>query len=145
MPLVAIRGLRVYFKIRQGWVRAVDGVDLSIDRGETVGLVGESGCGKTTLAYAITQLLPSNAHIFGGQVIFEPDGNLFPYRQEYWKVAEERMAREIEALQTRIAQTPTPTSPKEDGRHEMEEQLEILRHPLSQTYLRYLEAEIREL
>ena len=145
MPLVAIRGLRVYFKIRQGWVRAVDGVDLSIDRGETVGLVGESGCGKTTLAYAITQLLPSNAHIFGGQVIFEPDGNLFPYRQEYWKVAEERMAREIEALQTRIAQTPIPTSPKEDGRHEMEEQLELLRHPLSQTYLRYLEAEIREL
>lgn len=145
MPLVAIRGLRVYFKIRQGWVRAVDGVDLSIDRGETVGLVGESGCGKTTLAYAITQLLPSNAHIFGGQVIFEPDGNLFPYRQEYWKLAEERMARDIEALQTRIAQLPASTGSRDDGRKELDEQLELLRHPLSQTYAHYLEAEIREL
>lgn len=145
MPLVAVRGLRVYFKIRQGWVRAVDGVDLSIDRGETVGLVGESGCGKTTLAYAITQLLPSNAHIFGGQVIFEPDGNLFPYRQEYWKIAEERMARDIEALQTRIAQTPVPTSSKDDGRQALAEQVELFRHPLSQTYVHYLEAEIRDL
>src|SRR5207245_9616249 len=74
VPLVAVRDLRVYFKIRQGWVRAFDGVNLSIDRGETVGLVGESGCGKTTLASAITQLLTSNAHILGGQVIWEPDG-----------------------------------------------------------------------
>jgi peptide/nickel transport system ATP-binding protein len=145
VSLVAVRGLRVYFKIRQGWVRAVDGVDLSIDRGETVGLVGESGCGKTTLAYAITQLLPSNAHIFGGQVIFEPEGNLFPYRQEYWKVAEEKMTRDIEALQNRIAQIPAPTSSKENGRQELNEQLELLRHPLSETYVHYLEAEIREL
>ena len=58
MPLLSVRNLKVHFKVQKGWVRAVDGVSLEVDEGETVGLVGESGCGKTTLAYAITQLLP---------------------------------------------------------------------------------------
>ena len=147
MPLVSVRNLRVYFKIRQGWVRAVDGVDLSIDRGETVGLVGESGCGKTTLAYAITQLLPSNAYILGGQVIWEPDGKLSPYRQEYWKLAAERMARDIDGLRARLAGMPRSDdgSPVDPERSKLEEAFELVRHPLSATYRTYLEPEIRAL
>jgi len=147
VPLVSVRNLRVYFKIRQGWVRAVDGVDLSIDRGETVGLVGESGCGKTTLAYAITQLLPSNAYILGGQVIWEPDGKLSPYRQEYWKVAAERMARDIDGLKARLAGMPRSDdgSPVDPERSKLEEAFELVRHPLSATYRTYLEPEIRAL
>ena len=147
MPLVAVRDLRVYFRIRQGWVRAVDGVNLSIDRGETVGLVGESGCGKTTLAYAITQLLPSNAHILGGQVIWEPEGKLYPYREEYWKIAAERIARDVAPMQARLAAMPRPEegAKPDDERAELEEQLELLRHPLSLTYRTYLEPEIRAL
>ena len=147
MPLVSVRNLRVYFKIRQGWVRAVDGVDLSIDRGETVGLVGESGCGKTTLAYAITQLLPSNAYILGGQVIWEPDGKLSPYRQEYWKLAAERMARDIDGLKARLAGMPRSDdgSPVDPERSKLEEAFELVRHPLSATYRTYLEPEIRAL
>ena len=147
MPLVAVRDLRVFFKIRQGWVRAVDGVNLSIDRGETVGLVGESGCGKTTLAYAITQLLPSNAYILGGQVIWEPDGKLFPYREEYWKLAGERIGRDAAAQEAQLAAMPKAdggTEPDE-ARQEIEEQVELLRHPLSTTYQAYLEPEIRAL
>jgi len=147
VPLVSVRNLRVYFKIRQGWVRAVDGVDLSIDRGETVGLVGESGCGKTTLAYAITQLLPSNAYILGGQVIWEPDGKLSPYRQEYWKLAAERMARDIDGLKARLAGMPRSDdgSPVDPERSKLEEAFELVRHPLSATYRTYLEPEIRAL
>jgi oligopeptide/dipeptide ABC transporter ATP-binding protein len=59
-PLLIVRNLRKYFSIRSrifkrqiGWLRAVDGVSLDVCRGETVGLVGESGCGKTTLGKTI--------------------------------------------------------------------------------------------
>jgi oligopeptide/dipeptide ABC transporter ATP-binding protein len=63
--LLEVRDLRVHFPIRRGWlirrivgkVRAVDGVDLDVPRGQTVGLVGESGCGKSTTGKAIVRLL----------------------------------------------------------------------------------------
>ncbi|NYE38032.1 peptide/nickel transport system ATP-binding protein [Nocardioides cavernae] len=73
--LVEVRGLEVHFPIKSGivfdrtvgHVRAVDGVDLSIRRGETYGLVGESGCGKSTLGKAILNLEPPTA----GSVVFD--------------------------------------------------------------------------
>jgi len=71
MVLLDVRNLKVHFKIQDGWVKAVDGVSFTIDKGETLGLVGESGCGKTTAAYAITQLLPPNGYIKGGQIVFK--------------------------------------------------------------------------
>ena len=48
--LLDIRGLKTWFKTDDGMIRAVDGVDLHIERGETLGVVGESGCGKTVTA-----------------------------------------------------------------------------------------------
>jgi ABC-type glutathione transport system ATPase component len=54
--LLEIRGLRTYFATDDGWVHAVDGVGLTIDRGETVGIVGESGCGKTVTAHSVVKL-----------------------------------------------------------------------------------------
>jgi peptide/nickel transport system ATP-binding protein len=51
--LLDIRGLKTWFKTDDGMVRAVDGVDLHIDRGETLGVVGESGCGKTVTARSV--------------------------------------------------------------------------------------------
>ncbi len=69
-PLLDVRNLRVYFRILKGTVKAVDGVSFQLRRGETMGLVGESGCGKTTTAYAITRLLPNNGEIVGGEIRF---------------------------------------------------------------------------
>ena len=78
--IMQIRGLKTYFPIRRGvfsrihgWVRAVDDVDLDIPRGQTLGLVGESGCGKTTLGRTILRLIPATAgevH-FDGQSVFD--------------------------------------------------------------------------
>ena len=64
-PLLDIRNLDVYFRGSQGRFQAVKGLDLSIQRGETVALVGESGCGKSTTALAIMQLLAPGATLSG--------------------------------------------------------------------------------
>lgn len=68
-PLLQLTDVKTHFPVNQGWllkrqvgtVKAVDGVTLSIARGEVLGLVGESGCGKSTLARTIMQLLPTTA------------------------------------------------------------------------------------
>ena len=56
--LLDIKGLVTSFDTDSGWVRAVDGVSFSVEEGKTVGLVGESGCGKTVTAMSIIDLLP---------------------------------------------------------------------------------------
>jgi peptide/nickel transport system ATP-binding protein len=71
MTLLEAKNLRVYFKIMKGVVKAVDDVSFTLDRGETLGLVGESGCGKTTTAFAIMKLLPPNGRIVDGVIQFK--------------------------------------------------------------------------
>ena len=69
--LLEIRGLQTEFATDDGVVRAVDGVDLAIDRGETLGLVGESGCGKTVTALSVLKLIPMPpGRIAGGQILW---------------------------------------------------------------------------
>jgi len=142
--MLSVRNLRTYFRVRQGWVKAVDNVSLDVDSGETVGLVGESGCGKTTLAYSITQLLPSNAYVFGGQIFFGSGGRVDRYRPAYWKLASERMASEIqsarEELGRRKGQVETEQTAK--GIRELEQHIGALETPLSSTYRNYLREEI---
>ncbi|MFC8450410.1 dipeptide ABC transporter ATP-binding protein [Kitasatospora sp. NPDC057223] len=69
-PVLEIRGLRVVYHGSRGPVVAVDGVDLSVARGETVAVVGESGSGKSTTALAVTRLLPAAARVEGGEIRF---------------------------------------------------------------------------
>ena len=71
MSLLEVKNLSVQYGSGQGGVLAVDGVDLSVGVGEFVGLAGESGCGKTTLAMAIPNLLPKYASITTGTIEFE--------------------------------------------------------------------------
>jgi peptide/nickel transport system ATP-binding protein len=82
-PLLAVDGLKVHFPIRTGvlrrttgWVKAVDGVSLSVNPGETVSLVGESGCGKTTTGRAIMGLIKATGGSirFAGRSIRDLDG-----------------------------------------------------------------------
>lgn len=147
MPILSVRNLRVYFKVRQGWVKAVDGVNLDVDEGETVGLVGESGCGKTTLAYAITQLLPSNAFLFGGQILFDPKGLKNPYRAGYWSTAEQRMGPELEAMKAQIDAAPPAGDDRKAAqrRGHVENSMVGLASPLSSVYRKYLTPEIEAL
>jgi peptide/nickel transport system ATP-binding protein len=69
--LLEVRGLRTYFSTRRGLVRALDGVDLTVDSGETVGVVGESGSGKTLTAYSVLGLLPQSARVVDGSILFQ--------------------------------------------------------------------------
>jgi peptide/nickel transport system ATP-binding protein len=71
MALLEVEDLKVYFDIMRGQVKAVDGISFKLKKGETMGLVGESGCGKTTAAFAITRLLPPNGQIVGGKITFD--------------------------------------------------------------------------
>jgi oligopeptide/dipeptide ABC transporter ATP-binding protein len=67
-PVLEIQDLKTYIRQRKGLVRAVDGVSLRIEQGETVGLVGESGCGKSMTAMSVMKLLPNGGYIAGGSI-----------------------------------------------------------------------------
>jgi peptide/nickel transport system ATP-binding protein len=71
--LVELRGLAVEYGVGDRRVRAVDGVDLTIRAGEVVGLAGESGCGKSTVANAMMQILRPPAHVTRGSILFRGD------------------------------------------------------------------------
>jgi peptide/nickel transport system ATP-binding protein/oligopeptide transport system ATP-binding protein len=71
-PLLEIRNLKTYFDVRGGVLKAVDDVSFTIHAGETLGLVGESGCGKTVTANSIMRLVPiPPGRIVGGEILFE--------------------------------------------------------------------------
>ncbi len=85
-PILSVRNLRTYFYTDDGVVKAVDGVDLSVRRGEVLGLVGESGCGKSVTSYSILRLLSPPGRILSGEVWFDD--------QDLMKLGDEEM-REI--------------------------------------------------
>lgn len=70
--ILSIKDLKTQFQIGRRVVKAVDGVTLNVRRGKTLGLVGESGCGKSVTAHSIMQLLPKAAKIAQGEIIFRP-------------------------------------------------------------------------
>jgi peptide/nickel transport system ATP-binding protein len=72
--LLEIKDLRVSFPLDEGTVRAVEGVDLTIRRGEVLGVVGESGCGKSVTAHSVLRIIPPPGQIDSGQILFHPSG-----------------------------------------------------------------------
>ena len=73
--LVEVEDLRTYFFLREGTVKALDGVSFSIDRGESLGVVGESGCGKSVTAQAILRIVPQPGRIVGGEITLYQGSN----------------------------------------------------------------------
>ena len=71
--IVSIRDLRVDFALREGEVHAISGLNLDIKAGETLGLVGESGCGKSVTMQAILRVIPSPGRIVGGEILFDSE------------------------------------------------------------------------
>src|ERR1041385_4999812 len=69
--ILSVEDLRVHYRDKSGETRAVDGASFVVPQGQIVGLVGESGCGKTTAARAIMGVLPGNGRQAGGRIVFD--------------------------------------------------------------------------
>src|SRR5206468_418152 len=70
-PLLELQDLRISYATRAGELNVVPGLSLALGRGEALGLVGESGCGKSTVALAIVRYLGRAGRIAGGRILFE--------------------------------------------------------------------------
>lgn len=85
MALLEIENLKTYFQILRGYVKAVDSIGFEINKGESFGLAGESGCGKTTTALTILKLLPQNGRVLQGKILFEGKDLLKMHDEDYRK------------------------------------------------------------
>lgn len=73
-PILSVRGLKTHFDLREGLIKAVDGVDLDVYRGKTLCIVGESGSGKSMMARSVLQIVTSPGRVVGGSMVFSRDG-----------------------------------------------------------------------
>jgi oligopeptide/dipeptide ABC transporter ATP-binding protein len=119
-PLLEVKGLRTSFYTRDGAVRAVDGIDFHVDRGEIMGLVGESGCGKSVTSLSIMRLVARPGRIEAGEIVF--DG------KDLLKVSDDEMRRIRGDQISMIFQQPTSSlNPVWDVGKQIEEVLRIHR------------------
>ncbi len=119
-PLLEVKGLRTSFFTRDGVVRAVDGIDFHVDRGEIMGLVGESGCGKSVTSLSIMRLIAKPGRIEDGEILF--DG------QDLLKLSDDDMRKIRGDRISMIFQQPTSSlNPVWDVGRQIEEVLRIHR------------------
>jgi len=71
MPLLTVEDLTTYYRVMRGYVRAVEKCSFNIEKGEALGLAGESGCGKTTIALSLLRILPPGGKIIQGKIILD--------------------------------------------------------------------------
>jgi peptide/nickel transport system ATP-binding protein len=70
-PVLDVQNLVTHYRTLRGWVRAVENISFSVDQGEALGLAGESGCGKSTVALSLLKILPSGGAIRHGKIVFQ--------------------------------------------------------------------------
>ena len=91
-PLLKVEDLKTYFFTENGVVKAVDGVDFEVHKRETLGLVGESGCGKSVTAFSIMRLLDYPGKTVGGKILFKDENLLKKSAQEMRKIRGKEIA-----------------------------------------------------
>lgn len=84
--MLEIHDLYTFYMTEKGPIRACDGVDLIMDRGQALGVAGESGCGKTTMALSIIGLLPMNGRVMSGEILFKGENLVGKTRKELKKI-----------------------------------------------------------
>jgi peptide/nickel transport system ATP-binding protein len=87
MPLLTVEDLTTYYRVMRGYVKAVEKCSFNIEKGEALGLAGESGCGKTTIALSLLRILPP-----GGKII---EGKIFLDGTDILQLNEDEMRREV--------------------------------------------------
>jgi oligopeptide/dipeptide ABC transporter ATP-binding protein len=90
-PILDVQNLRTYFFTRTGVIKAVDGVSFSLRSGESLGIVGESGCGKSMTALSIMGLVPQGGRVVGGRILFDGEDLLTKTPDEMQRIRGPRM------------------------------------------------------
>jgi peptide/nickel transport system ATP-binding protein len=101
-PILSVRDLVVEFEVREGNLRSVDHVSLDIPKGAFMGLIGESGCGKTTIVQAVLNLMPENGYIRGGEILFDGVDILALPPEKLRRLRWERIALVFQAAQNSL-------------------------------------------
>jgi peptide/nickel transport system ATP-binding protein len=92
MPLLEVQDLKLEYRVYEGMLKVVNGVNISLEKGEKVGIIGESACGKTSTVKSIMRLLASNAKITGGRVRYAGEDVLAMSRKKLANVRRRNMA-----------------------------------------------------
>ena len=101
-PLLEVKGLKTYFYTDDGIVRAVDGVDLEVYPGEVLGLVGESGCGKSVTSLSIMRLISKPGRVEAGEILLDGEDLLKFSEEEMIKVRGNRISMIFQQPQTAL-------------------------------------------
>jgi len=102
MALLEVKNLEIHYITRKGAVKAVDGVSLSVEQDETLGLIGESGCGKTTMVFSIMKFVSPPGRIVGGEIIFDGRNIVTMSREEIRLLRGKGIAMVFQAAQNAL-------------------------------------------
>ena len=92
MPLLEVRNLKTYFFTSRGLVKAIGGISFTLDQGETLALVGESGCGKSMTALSLLRLVPAPGRVVEGEILFDGEDLLRLPLEEMRRIRGNQMA-----------------------------------------------------
>jgi ABC-type glutathione transport system ATPase component len=101
-PLLEVRNLKTYYYTEDGIVKAVDGVDFYVNSGEVLGLVGESGCGKSVTSLSIMRLISQPGKIVSGEILLEGKDLVKATEEEMTKVRGNRVSMIFQQPQTAL-------------------------------------------